>query len=216
MEKAQEKLALITKYFGDFTPAQLEQFSALDGLYTDWNSKINVISRKDMDSLYEKHVLHSLSIAAAFEWAPGTEVVDLGTGGGFPGIPLAIFYPEVRFHLVDSIGKKIKVVQAVSEALGLKNVTAQHSRIEDIKNQKFDFVVSRAVAPLQHLWQWSKPLLKKSSATQHRNPGLICLKGGDLAAEISESGCKPTVLEMYEIFAEDYFKEKYLLFVPYT
>lgn len=216
MEKAQEKLALITKYFGDFTPAQLEQFAALEPLYTDWNSKINVISRKDMESLYEKHVLHSLSIAAAFEWAPGTEVVDLGTGGGFPGIPLAIFYPEVRFHLVDSIGKKIKVVQAVSEGLGLTNVTAQHSRIEDIKNRKFDFVVSRAVAPLQHLWQWSRPLLKKPSATQHRNPGLICLKGGDLAAEISESGCKPTVLEMYEIFQEAYFKEKYLLFVPNT
>jgi 16S rRNA (guanine527-N7)-methyltransferase len=216
MEKTQEKLALITKYFGDFTPTQLEQLGALEALYTDWNSKINVVSRKDMDSLYEKHVLHSLSIAAAFEWAPGTEVADLGTGGGFPGIPLAIFYPEVRFHLVDSIGKKIKVVQAVSEALGLKNVTAQHSRIEDIKNRKFDFVVSRAVAPLQNLWQWSRPLLKKPSATQHRNPGLICLKGGDLAAEIAESGCKPTVLEMYEIFPEEYFKEKYLLFVPFT
>lgn len=216
MEKTQEKLALITKYFGDFTPTQLEQLGALEALYTDWNSKINVVSRKDMDSLYEKHVLHSFSIAAAFEWAPGTEVADLGTGGGFPGIPLAIFYPEVRFHLVDSIGKKIKVVQAVSEALGLKNVTAQHSRIEDIKNRKFDFVVSRAVAPLQNLWQWSRPLLKKPSATQHRNPGLICLKGGDLAAEIAESGCKPTVLEMYEIFPEEYFKEKYLLFVPFT
>ena len=216
MEKAQEKLALITKYFGDFTPAQLEQLGALEALYTDWNSKINVISRKDMDSLYEKHVLHSLSIAAAFEWAPGTEVVDLGTGGGFPGIPLAIFFPEVRFHLVDSIGKKIKVVEAVRESLGLHNVTAQHSRIEDIRNRKFDFVVSRAVAPLKDLWQWSKPLLKKPSATQHRNPGLACLKGGDLAAEIAESGCKPTVLEMYEIFQEDYFREKYLLFVPYT
>ncbi len=215
MEKAQEKLELITKYFGDFSPAQLEQLGALDALYADWNSKINVISRKDMESLYEKHVLHSLSIAAAFEWAPGLEVVDLGTGGGFPGIPLAIFYPEVRFHLVDSIGKKIKVVQAVSEALGLKNVTAQHSRVEEIKNRKFDYVVSRAVAPLKDLWHWSKPLLKKPSSTQHRNPGLICLKGGDLTTEIAESSCKPTVLEMYEIFPEDYFKEKYLLFVPY-
>ncbi|WP_276485155.1 16S rRNA (guanine(527)-N(7))-methyltransferase RsmG [Paraflavitalea pollutisoli] len=216
MEKAQEKLELITKYFGDFSPAQLQQFGALDALYNEWNSKINVISRKDMDSLYEKHVLHSLSIAAAFEWAPGLEVVDLGTGGGFPGIPLAIYYPEVRFHLVDSIGKKIKVVEAVSEALGLKNVTTQHSRIEDIKNRKFDYVISRAVAPLQSLWQWGKPLLKKPSATAHRNPGLICLKGGDLAAEIAESGCKPTVLEMFEIFPEEYFKEKYLLFVPYN
>lgn len=216
MEKTQEKLALITRYFGDFTAAQLEQLAALEGLYTEWNSKINVISRKDMESLYEKHVLHSLSIAAAFEWAPGLEVVDLGTGGGFPGIPLAIFFPEVRFHLVDSIGKKIKVVQAVSEGLGLQNVTAQHSRIEDIKNRKFDYVVSRAVAPLKDLWHWSKPLLKKPAATTHRNPGLICLKGGDLAAEIAESGCKPTVLDMHEIFPEEYFKEKFLLFVPYS
>lgn len=215
MEKAQEKLALITKYFSDFSPAQLDQFAALEPLYTEWNSKINVISRKDMESLYEKHVLHSLTIATGFEFLPGAEVVDLGTGGGFPGIPLAIFFPEVRFHLVDSIGKKIKVVEAVSEALGLKNVTAQHSRVEDIKNRKFDFVVSRAVAPLGSLWNWGKPLLKKPSATPHRNPGLICLKGGDLSTEIAESGCKPTVLEVYEIFPEEYFKEKYMLFVPF-
>jgi len=216
MEKAQEKLELITKYFSDFTPAQLEQLAALEGLYNDWNSKINVISRKDMESLYEKHVLHSLAIAAGFELEAGAEIVDLGTGGGFPGIPLAIFFPEVRFHLVDSIGKKIKVVQAVSEAIGLKNVTTQHSRIEDIKNRKFDYVVSRAVAPLGELWHWGKPLLKKPSATPHRNPGLICLKGGDLAAEIAESGCKPTVLEVYEIFPEEYFREKYMLFVPFA
>jgi 16S rRNA (guanine527-N7)-methyltransferase len=216
MEKAQEKLALITKYFSDFSPAQLDQFAALEPLYTEWNSKINVISRKDMESLYEKHVLHSLTIATGFEFQPGAEVVDLGTGGGFPGIPLAIFFPEVRFHLVDSIGKKIKVVEAVSEALGLKNVTAQHSRVEEIKNRKFDFVVSRAVAPLKDLWTWGKPLLKKPSLTQQRNSGLICLKGGDLTAEIAESGCKPTVLEVYEIFPEEYFKEKYMLFVPFS
>jgi 16S rRNA (guanine527-N7)-methyltransferase len=215
MEKTQKTLELITRYFGDFTPAQLQQLEALEGLYTEWNSQINVISRKDLDSLYEKHVLHSLSIAAAFDMAPGTQVIDLGTGGGFPGIPLAIFFPEVKFHLVDSIGKKIKVVQAVADATGLKNVTTQHIRAEDIKNRKFDFVVSRAVAPLKDLWKWSKPLLKKpNTATANQQTGLICLKGGDLAAEISESGCKPRIIEIYEIFAEEFFKDKYLLFVP--
>lgn len=215
MEKAQQKLALITKYFGDFSPAQLQQFAALDALYTDWNSKINVISRKDMESLYEKHVLHSLSIAAAFEFKAGSTIVDLGTGGGFPGIPLAIFYPEVQFCLIDSIGKKIKVVNAVAEALELKNVTTRHSRIEDIKDKRFDFVVSRAVAPLKDLWKWSKPLLKKPTPNNvDQPPGLICLKGGDLAEEIAESECRPRVMEIYEIFGEDYFREKYMLFIP--
>jgi len=215
MEKAQQKLALITKYFSDFTDTQLQQFAALEELYNDWNSKINVISRKDMESLYEKHVLHSLTIAAGFELPAGSNVVDLGTGGGFPGIPLAIFFPEVKFLLVDSIGKKIKVVDAVAEGLGLKNVFTRHSRVEDIKDKKFDFVVSRAVAPLKDLWKWSKPLLKKpkpDSTTQP--PGLICLKGGDLHAEISESGARPRVMEIYEIFAEEYFKEKFMLYVP--
>ncbi|NML20687.1 16S rRNA (guanine(527)-N(7))-methyltransferase RsmG [Pseudoflavitalea sp. G-6-1-2] len=213
MEEAEKKLGLITKYFGDFSPAQLQQFAALEGLYNEWNSQINVISRKDMESLYEKHVLHSLSIAAAFEFQPGQQIVDLGTGGGFPGIPLAIFFPEVKFHLVDSIGKKIKVVEAVAEGLGLKNVTAQHTRVEDIKNRKFDFVVSRAVAPLKDLWHWSKPLLKKNPPGEGIKPGLICLKGGDLTAEIAESGCKPRIMEVKELFNEEYFKEKYLLYV---
>jgi 16S rRNA (guanine527-N7)-methyltransferase len=215
MEKAQQNLALITKYFSDFTDAQLQQFSALEELYTDWNSKINVISRKDLESLYEKHVLHSLTIATAFDFPAGSTIVDLGTGGGFPGIPLAIFFPEVKFLLVDSIGKKIKVVNAVAEGLGLKNVTTRHSRIEDIKDKRFDFVVSRAVAPLKDLWTWSKPLLKKPSPNNTVNqPGLICLKGGDLHAEISESGCRPRVMEIYEIFQEEYFKEKFMLYVP--
>ena len=214
MEKAQQKLALITKYFSDFTDVQQQQFSALEELYTDWNSKINVISRKDMESLYEKHVLHSLAIAAAFEFKAGSTIVDLGTGGGFPGIPLAIFYPEVKFHLIDSIGKKIKVVDAVAEGLGLKNVSTRHCRIEEVKDKKFDFVVSRAVAPLKDLWKWSKPLLKKASPNADTQPpGLICLKGGDLHAEIAESGCRPRVMEVYDIFQEAYFKEKYLLYV---
>jgi len=213
----------ILKYFSDFTPAQLTQFAALDGLYKEWNSKINVISRKDIDGLYEKHVLHSLAIAAAFQFEPGMEILDIGTGGGFPGIPLAIFFPEVKFLLADSIAKKLKVVDAVAEGLELKNVTTQHIRVEEIKNRKFDFVVSRAVAPLKELWRWSKPLLKKSHAPLIQNsestssqvspPGLICLKGGDLANEIHDSGTRPRVMEITDLFKEEYFKMKYLLFV---
>src|ERR1700740_656823 len=145
MEKAQENLELIRQYFDDFSDLQLQQLAALDGLYKDWNEKINVISRKDMEGLYLKHVLHSLSIAAVAGFMPGASVIDIGTGGGFPGIPLAIFFPEVNFHLVDSIGKKLKVVEGVAGALGLKNVTIQHTRAEAITNRKFDFVVSRAV-----------------------------------------------------------------------
>jgi 16S rRNA (guanine527-N7)-methyltransferase len=227
----------ILKYFSDFTPQQLLQFEALEGLYKDWNEKINVISRKDIDSLYEKHVLHSLSIAASFDFQPGSEILDLGTGGGFPGIPLAIFFPEVKFHLVDSIAKKLKVVDAVAENIGLTNITTQHSRIEDIRNRKFDFVVSRAVAPLKDLWRWSKPLLKSrgsgvrsqelvSSTTQNsklttpdsrlltHSPGLICLKGGDLAVEIQESNTRPRLMEIKEIFDETFFKDKFILYVP--
>jgi len=214
MEKATEKLELILKYFGDFTAQQVQQFAALEELYKEWNSKINVISRKDIDSLYEKHVLHALSIAAVFECAPATEILDLGTGGGFPGIPLAIFFPEVKFHLADSIGKKLKVVDAVVAAIDLKNVTTQHTRAEDIKNRKFDAVVSRAVAPLGDLWRWSKPLIrKKTNANSNTINGLICLKGGDLAQEISESRSRPRIIEIHDLFKEDFFKDKYLLHV---
>ena len=226
MENTAKNLELITTYFTDFTPRQVQQFSALQELYSDWNSKINVISRKDIDGLYEKHVLHSLSIAAVFEWKTGMEVIDIGTGGGFPGIPLAIFFPEVQFHLVDSIGKKIKVVNGVKEALGLNNVTSQHIRAEEIKNRKFDTAVSRAVAPLKDLLAWSKPLLKKhtsrnvssTSEDMYGNEaqsvqGLICLKGGDLTKEIEDSNSKPLSIEIYELFKEDYFIEKYILFV---
>lgn len=202
----------ILKYFSDFTSAQLEQFRQLESLYQEWNEKINVISRKDIEGLYEKHVLHSLSIAAAFEFADGTEIMDLGTGGGFPGIPLAIFFPRVRFHLVDSIAKKLKVVEAVAEAIGLKNITTQHTRAEEIKNRKFDFVVSRAVAPLKDLWRWSKPLLQTKPISPFP-PGLICLKGGDLAIEIQESGTRPRIMEIIDIFPEASFKEKFLLYV---
>lgn len=218
---------IILKYFSDFTDEQLKQLAALEGLYKEWNEKINVVSRKDIESLYEKHVLHSLSIAAAFPFAEGSEIVDLGSGGGFPGIPLAIFFPKVQFHLVDSIAKKLKVVDDVAQNIGLKNISTQHSRIEDIKNRKFDYVVSRAVAPLKDLWQWSKPLIAlrqaqgdntkgDGSATltgQNPLPGLICLKGGDLTQEIQESQTKPHILPIKEIFEEPFFEEKFLVYV---
>lgn len=202
---------IILKYFADFTPVQLQQLKGLKELYTDWNSKINVISRKDIDSLYEKHVLHSLTIATAFDFTDGMEIMDLGTGGGFPGIPLAIYFPAARFHLLDSIAKKLKVVEAVAEGIGLTNVTTQHGRAEDIVNRKFDFVVSRAVAPLKDLWKWSRPLLKVKTKTDY-TPGLICLKGGELGVEIQESLLRPGMTEIYSIFPEEYFKQKYLLY----
>ena len=207
---------ILLKYFGDFSEKQLKQFSALDHLYKEWNAKVNVISRKDIDSLYEKHILHSLSIAAVFDFPPGTQIVDIGTGGGFPGVPLAIFFPEVKFHLVDSINKKLRIIEAVKEEIGLENITTQHTRAEEIKNRKFDFAVSRAVAPLKELLQWSKPLLKSSQFDVDGNiftSGLICLKGGDLAQEISESGARPKMIEISGLFEEEYFKEKYLLYV---
>ena len=149
----------IQQYFTDFSQIQLQQLGELKGLYSEWNEKINVISRKDMDNFYEHHVLHSLAIATQFEFTPGMEIMDLGCGGGFPGIPLAIFFPDTQFHLVDSINKKLKVVNEVATAIGLKNVSTQHCRAEEIKNRKFDVVVTRAVAPLKDLWWWSKPLL---------------------------------------------------------
>lgn len=202
---------IITKYFSDFSEKQLQQFASLKNLYAEWNEKINVISRKDMDNFYEHHVLHSLAIAAQFDFPSGYRVIDIGTGGGFPAIPLAIFFPEVQFHLVDSINKKLKVVNAVVSEVGLTNVTTQHARAEDVK-EKVDVVVSRAVAPLKDLWYWSKPLLNKKRVDQPKKiSGLICLKGGDLNQEISESRLQPQIWEIEKIFNEPYFKEKYIL-----
>jgi 16S rRNA (guanine527-N7)-methyltransferase len=226
-------MEIILKYFSDFTNGQLRQIADLEKLYHEWNSKINVVSRKDIDSLYEKHVLHSLSIAAIFDFAPGTEVLDIGTGGGFPGIPLAIYFPEVKFHLVDSIAKKLRVVDAIAKEIGLKNIITENTRVEELRKRshggakKFDFAVSRAVAPLNELWIWSKPLLKKSpfriqNSEYPKAPeskfgavksGLICLKGGDLANEIQDSRTHPRIIEIFEIFPEEYFREKYILFV---
>ena len=202
----------ILKYFSDFTPKQQEQFKQLLPLYKDWNEKINVVSRKDIDQLYLHHVLHSLSIAAIANFKKGTKIIDIGCGGGFPGIPLAIFFPEVEFHLVDSIGKKLKVVNEIAAAINLKNVTTQHTRAEEIKNRKFDFVISRAVAPLKELWFWAKPLIKPAGINEMAN-GLICLKGGDLHQEISESKTRPKMMSIYDIFSEEYFKEKYVIYV---
>jgi 16S rRNA (guanine527-N7)-methyltransferase len=214
MEKTKTKLEVILHYFSEFTPAQIKQLEMLDDLYREWNAGINVISRKDIDSLYEKHVLHSLTIAAWFDFKPGIEIIDIGTGGGFPGIPLAIFFPEVRFHLVDSVGKKLKVVNAIAEALDLKNITSFHGRVEDIKNRKFDFAVSRAVAPLADLWKWSKPLLRNERKQEDFKNGLICLKGGDLTQEIAESGLRPHIRNIDGFFTEPFFHEKYILYVP--
>ncbi len=202
-------MEILLKYFSDFSEQQLKQFAALKELYAEWNEKINVISRKDMDNFYEHHVLHSLAIATQFDFAKGMKVMDLGSGGGFPGIPLAIFFPETDFLLVDSINKKLKVVNEIAAALQIKNISTRHSRAEDIKDKKFDMVVSRAVAPLKDLWYWSKPLLQKSNNIPN---GLICLKGGDLTHEIFESGCKPKIWEIESIFRHEFFKEKYILY----
>ena len=210
MESTAEKLGLILKYFDDFSEEQVKQFTALDDLYTEWNAKINVISRKDIDSIYLHHVLHSLSIAAIANFEPGTTVIDIGCGGGFPGVPLAIFFPKVKFHLVDSIAKKLKVVDAVCDGANIKNITTQHTRAEEIKNRKFDYAISRAVAPLKDLWKWSSPLLKKDHSKPLPN-GLICLKGGDLAQEIYESTLRPKMMPIYKIFPEEYFQEKFVI-----
>jgi 16S rRNA (guanine527-N7)-methyltransferase len=221
MEEAARGVEVVTRYFTDFNADQIRQLSMLESIYQEWNAQINVISRKDIGGLYEKHVLHSLSIAAIFKFRPGTHVIDIGTGGGFPGIPLAIFFPETKFQLVDSIAKKLKVVDAVADALALKNICTEHIRAEEIKGRKFDVAVSRAVAPLKDLWFWARPLLKPQNVnagdtdTLPIASGLICLKGGDLAAEISESGTRPKLYEIYDLFPEDSFHEKYILQVPY-
>jgi len=208
-------MEIIEKYFADFSPKQKEQLDSLLPLYKEWNEKINVISRKDIDNFYLHHVLHSLTITTQFEFEKGASIIDLGCGGGFPGVPLAIFFPETEFYMVDSINKKLNVVKEIAATIGLTNITVKHTRAEEIKDKKFDTVVSRAVAPLKELWQWSKPLIKRIKTDNENVPnGLICLKGGDLTKEIQESGCKPYVWDIDKVFPEEYFKEKYMLFQP--
>lgn len=201
----------ILKYFPNLTERQIEQFRMLDELYHDWNSKINVISRKDIDNLYEHHVLHSLGIADYIRFKPGTEIMDLGTGGGFPGIPLAIMFPECKFHLVDSIGKKIKVCTAVAEALGLENVTTRHCRAEEEKRQ-FDFVVSRAVMPLMDLIKIIRKNIKKEQKNALPN-GLICLKGGELNKETMPMKNHVTISSLSDVFHEEFFETKKVVYV---
>jgi 16S rRNA (guanine527-N7)-methyltransferase len=214
-------MEILTRYFTEFSGKQTAQFSQLAALYSEWNEKINVISRKDIESLYERHVLHSLSIAATIDLQPGMQILDLGTGGGFPGLPLAIFYPDTHFHLVDSIAKKLKVVEEIAAAIGVNNITTQHARVESIRDRKFNFVVSRAVAPLKDLWSWSRPLLKKQHEPAVGSedipvPGLICLKGGDLNQEIQDSHTRPRIMPITDLFPEEFFKEKFVIYVPRT
>ena len=201
----------ILKYFPDITQHQVEQFQQLDALYRDWNSKINVISRKDIDNLYEHHVLHSLGIAQVLRFKDGSQVMDLGCGGGFPGIPLAIMFPNVHFHLVDSIGKKIRVCNEVAGALGLGNVTTQWSRAEDVRDS-YDFVVSRAVMPLGDLVK----LVRKNISRQQRNAmpnGLICLKGGELEHEVIPVGRNVEITDLRDYFTEEFFETKKVVYV---
>ena len=202
---------LITTYFPGLSDTQKAQFEALYDLYIDWNSKINVISRKDITNLYEHHVLHSLGIAKFIRFVPETEVMDVGTGGGFPGIPLAIIFPEVRFHLVDSIGKKVKVAAEVTKAIGLKNVTTRHCRVEEEKKM-FDFVVSRAVMPLSDLVKIVRKNIKKEQQNVYPN-GLICLKGGELEHEILPFKHLAQIEDMKNYFKEEYFATKKVVYV---
>lgn len=203
---------IIHRYFPNLSEAQGEQFARLDGLYREWNAQINVISRKDIDQLYLHHVLHSLGIVQMIRFKAGTHVLDFGCGGGFPGIPLAIMFPEVEFLLVDSIGKKVKVATAVAEALGLRNVRTLHGRGEQIQEQ-FDFVVSRAVMRLDEL----EPMVRKLIHHDQRNGmpnGLICLKGGELQSEIRRYKNIVEVQDLYPTFGEEYFKTKKIVYLP--
>jgi 16S rRNA (guanine527-N7)-methyltransferase len=203
---------LIRKYFPEITKEQERQFDMLLPLYTEWNSKINVISRKDIDQLYERHVLHSLGIAKVMSFAPGTKVLDVGTGGGFPGIPLAILFPAVQFMLVDSIGKKIKVVNEVASALGLKNVSAFHLRAEDVK-EKFHFIVSRAVTEFPAFYKWVRTKFLTEKLNDLNN-GILYLKGGDLREEFGKLYDRAKFYELSDYFEEAFFESKKVVYFP--
>jgi len=205
-------MELIKKYFPELTEQQLQQLQALDELYHDWNAKINVISRRDIDNLYEHHVLHSLAIAKMLHFKPGTHILDFGTGGGFPGVPLAILFPECRFTLIDGTGKKIRVAQEVSQAIGLQNCTPLHRRGEEEKG-KYDFVVSRAVMPLPDLVNICRKNISKEQHNALPN-GIICLKGGDLQEETKPFKRIVQVSHLSDWFTEEWFKEKYCIYLP--
>ncbi len=202
---------IITEHFPNLTPKQSLQFAQLKDLYEYWNERVNVISRQDIKKIYLHHVLHSLAIAKLISFKPGTSVLDVGTGGGFPGIPLAILFPEVRFYLVDSIGKKITVVNEVVKGIGLTNVSAEKSRAEDL-NMKVDFVVSRAVAPIKDIVHWTSKLIKKGGNNDLQN-GWILLKGGDLAQEIKDSGRSADEFEISNWFEDEFFETKKIVYI---
>ena len=205
-------MELIKKYFPELTDEQERQFAMLDALYRDWNAKINVISRKDIDNLYEHHVLHSLALAKALHFKAGTKVLDFGTGGGFPGIPMAILFPEVQFKLIDGTGKKIRVATEVAQAIGLKNVEAEHRRGEEEKG-KYDFVISRAVMPLPDLMK----IVRKNISSKQQNAmmnGVFVLKGGNIDSEIHPYRKNVEVSDISQWFKEEWFKEKYVIYVP--
>ena len=206
-----DKMKIISHYFKELTPLQIDQFSKLGELYKTWNSQINVISRKDIDELYLRHVLHSLGIAKVQIFHPDSNILDVGTGGGFPGIPLAILYPESNFYLVDSIGKKIKVVKAVADALGLKNVKAEHIRAEKVKGT-FDFIVSRAVTNMDDFVKWTRKKVAKKQDHTLKN-GILYLKGGDLSNELQDFP-KATIYNLSDYFEEDFFETKKVVHLP--
>lgn len=205
---------IITKYFPELTECQRQRFEQLGLLYRQWNEKVNVISRKDIDNLYPHHVLHSLAVAKLFSPVAGSEILDLGTGGGFPGIPLAIIWPDVKFHLIDRIGKKVKVATEIANSLGLCNVTFQHGDVGEC-HRKFDFVVTRGVTDMERLLPMSRRLISHKQRNKLHN-GLICLKGGDLDGELSRAGISPHALEqpIAEWFAEPFFETKKLIYIP--
>lgn len=204
-------MEIILKYFTTLTDTQIEQFSKLQELYQDWNLRINVVSRKDIDELYLRHVLHSLGIAKVMDFQPNAKVMDVGTGGGFPGIPLAILFPETQFYLVDSIGKKIKVVNEVSEGLGLTNVKTTHGRVEDVKDT-YDFIVSRAVAQMETFVRWTKGKISKKQQHKLKN-GILYLKGGDLTEELQKY-TSATIYNLPDYFEEDFFETKKVVHLP--
>ena len=207
-----ESADLIYSYFPELTQAQKEQFSRLLPLYKEWNAKINVISRKDIDNLYVNHVLHSLGIAKMTSFRPGSQILDVGTGGGFPGIPLAILFPDAQFHLVDSIGKKITVVRNVAEGVGLKNVTAEQIRAEQVKGE-YDFIVSRAVTRLKEFYGWIHKKVKKESRHSLYN-GILYLKGGDLDEELAELKKPHQIFDLNSVFKEEFFETKRVVYIP--
>ena len=205
-------MQIIEKYFKDLSPEQKRKFAALQGLYTEWNDKINVVSRKDIDQLYERHVLHSLGIAKVMSFKPGTRILDVGTGGGFPGVPLAILFPECQFHLIDSIGKKIKVVQEVCAGAGITNVIATHGRAEDVKDS-YHFVVSRAVTRFKPFWSWIRNKFDTEEFNDLNN-GILYLKGGDLTEEIQEMNRPAYEYDLNMFFEEEFFDTKKVVHVP--